>query len=115
VALLVAGCRGQLRCEDTLAAARIAGALARAGFHPADARSGELLQRWAGVDLALVRLGNSAAELLEAGAAADLEFLLDTVDDLPFACRYAGGEVVAAPGLPGPGRRAPAGAVWSVA
>jgi hypothetical protein len=94
-----------------MAAARLAERLLRHGFAPADRRTDDLVRRWAGADLALLRWGNSADHLRRTGQQEDLEFIVQHVDDLGFACSYRDGEVRAAR-EPEPARRpAPARAV----
>ena len=96
VALLAACSRGQLRCEDQMAAAWLAERLFREGFEPADRAVEELVRRFAGVDPGLVRWGNSAEWLRQHGFTEDIDFTLAHLDDLDLACVYTDGAVVAA-------------------
>jgi 2-phosphosulfolactate phosphatase len=97
VALLAAGSRGQLRCEDQMAAAWLAARLLRDGFEPADRGVEDLVRRFAGVEPSLARWGNSAEWLRRHGFQEDIDFTLARIDDLDLACVYAGGAVVADP------------------
>jgi 2-phosphosulfolactate phosphatase len=96
VLLVGAGTRGQFREEDQLCCAWIAERLLDAGYAPADARTGRLVERWNGVPVDALRDGPSAAYLHASGQDRDLEFVLGHVDDLPTAFELRAGEVVAA-------------------
>lgn len=93
VALLAAGCRQEVSCEDQMAAAWIAGILLQQGFAPEDRRTQDVVRRWEGVEPSLAALGNSAAQLRGQGRDADVEFVLSHIDDLPVACAVIAGEV----------------------
>lgn len=93
VVLIVAGEEGESRCEDEMAAARIARFLIERGCRPADNATTDAVGRWGDVDLMLVRYGKSVEDLRVAGRNDDLEFILSHVDDLDFVCRFAQGEV----------------------
>jgi 2-phosphosulfolactate phosphatase len=97
VLILGAGTRGQFREEDQLCAAWIAERLLASGHAPADARTAALVERWSGSRPDVLRDGRSAAYLTASGQTADLEFVLEHVDDLSCAYRLQRGEVVAAP------------------
>jgi phosphosulfolactate phosphohydrolase-like enzyme len=77
---------GDVRCEDQIAAARIAKHLVDAGFEPEGLATHETLQRWARADYSLVSWGRSAEELRRRRRAADLDFVLSHIDDLDVAC-----------------------------
>jgi 2-phosphosulfolactate phosphatase len=98
VLILGAGTRGEFREEDQLCAARIAERLVGRGHTPADARTAALIARWRGARLDVLRDGGSAAYLTGSGQVADLEFVLQHVDDLGAAYRLCDGEVVEDPG-----------------
>jgi phosphosulfolactate phosphohydrolase-like enzyme len=93
VAVLAAGHRHELSCEDVMAAARIVNLLLQRGFEAADLRTGELTRRWSPIEVALAGWGNGAARLRSAGQAQDVEFILGHVDDVPLACVCRAGEV----------------------
>lgn len=97
VLILAAGTHGQFREEDQLCAAGIAERLLASGHVPADDRTARLVERWSGSPLEVLRGGRSAAYLTATGQAADLEFVLDHVDDLGRSFRLERGKVVAAP------------------
>jgi phosphosulfolactate phosphohydrolase-like enzyme len=92
VAVLGAGCRAEFGCEDQMAAAWIVEALLRRGFEPEDVRTSDLVRRWAGIEPSLAGWGNSAALLRRSGRDEDLQFILEHVNDLDFACRYEDAE-----------------------
>ncbi len=104
VLLLCAATRGQFREEDQLCAAWIAERLMADGHVSADGPTTALVERWSGSRLDVLREGRSAGYLDASGQNADLEFVLEHVDDLRSAYRLQGGEVVAAgvasPALP---------------
>lgn len=94
VVLLGAGDDGDFRCEDQLVAARIGNALVARGFKREDAATGDVIERWGSVDVALLGWGRSAGLLRGLGRQEDVEFILRHVDDLPLVCRYEHREVV---------------------
>jgi phosphosulfolactate phosphohydrolase-like enzyme len=93
VALLVAGCREEMSCEDQMAAAWIGERLVEAGFEPEDRRTAEMVRRWCGIAPALAGWGNSAAELRGAGRGEEVDFVIAHVDDVDRAFQCAGGEL----------------------
>lgn len=88
VALLIAGHREEMSCEDQMAAAWIAERLAARGFAPEDRRTADMMRRWRGIDAGLVDWGNSAAELRRVRRAEEIAFVVGHVDDVhePFVC-----------------------------
>lgn len=82
VRVLGAGSRGEFREEDQLCAARVAEALARAGYDLADALTEDILERWRGAGDDAFLHGASARYLRDTGQHDDLTFLLEHVDDL---------------------------------
>jgi 2-phosphosulfolactate phosphatase len=82
VRVLGADSRGEFREEDQLCAARVAVALAHAGYGLADALTEGVIERWgmAGDDAFLD--GASAHYLRDTGQHGDLSFVLEHVDDL---------------------------------
>jgi phosphosulfolactate phosphohydrolase-like enzyme len=93
VALLAAGCREELSCEDQMAAAWIAGRLVDRGFAPEDRHTADIIRRWSGISPALAGWGNSAAQLRREGRGDEVEFVLAHVDDVDRPCRCEGNEV----------------------
>ncbi|RPI02996.1 MAG: 2-phosphosulfolactate phosphatase [Zetaproteobacteria bacterium] len=101
VLILDAASDGDIRCEDQLAAARIARQLVGAGFEPSDFNTKETLERWGEADLSLLSWGRSAENLRRRRRTADLEFVLAHIDDLDTVCALSslsrGAAVVAEP------------------
>jgi phosphosulfolactate phosphohydrolase-like enzyme len=79
---------GDVRCEDQIAAARIASLLVEAGFSPVGMNTREALDRWASADANLTVWGRSAEELRRRRREADLEFVLGHIDDVEVVCSY---------------------------
>jgi phosphosulfolactate phosphohydrolase-like enzyme len=84
---------GDVRCEDKMAAGRLAAALADVGFEPAGLGTRETIARWAGADIALAAWGRSAEDLRRRRREADLEFVLSHVDDLDLVCGFQDGQI----------------------
>jgi phosphosulfolactate phosphohydrolase-like enzyme len=93
VALLAAGCREEISCEDQMAAAWIAGQLLDRGFAPEDRHTADIVRRWSGISPALAGWGNSAAALRREGRGDEVEFVLAHVDDVDRPCRCEASEV----------------------
>jgi phosphosulfolactate phosphohydrolase-like enzyme len=93
IALLAAGCREELSCEDQMAAAWIAERLLNTGFEAADRRTVDMVRRWTGIAPSLAGWGNSAANLRQAGRGEDVDFVIAHVDDIERACLCEGNEV----------------------
>ena len=83
------------RCEDQMAAGRLAAALADVGFEPAGLGTQETIDRWAGADVALAAWGRSAEDLRHRRRDADLDFVLSHVDDLDLVCGCRDGQISA--------------------
>lgn len=95
VVLLGAGFGHEFRCEDQMAAARIAAGLMWQGFEPEDLATADLVARWAEADLGLVALGKTASFLRRWGQQEDVDFVMAHVDDMDLVCRYREGMVTA--------------------
>jgi phosphosulfolactate phosphohydrolase-like enzyme len=95
VLILAVATRGQFRAEDQLCAAWIAEGLIAGGHTPADDRTATLVERWSGCGIDVLRDGRSAAYLTGSGQTADLDFIVEHVDDLSCTYRMQKGEVVA--------------------
>jgi 2-phosphosulfolactate phosphatase len=93
VLILGADSRGEFREEDQLCAARIAKALIGRGFIAADRATEEVLERWGGAPDEAVLSGASARYLRDTGQQADLDFVLEHVDDLDAPYIIEEGEV----------------------
>lgn len=94
VAVLAACSRSELRCEDLMAAARLCKMLQCLGFVCENGRTADIVSRWSSPELALLRLGNSAERLCQAGHSEDIAFILSHVDDLDQVCLFSEGELV---------------------
>jgi 2-phosphosulfolactate phosphatase len=90
VALLGAGSRGEFRCEDQMAAGKIAARLLERGFVAEGMDTEQMAERWREAEVALISWGKSAEYLRRSRQHKDLEFVLGHVDDLRFACRFDG-------------------------
>lgn len=84
---------GEVRCEDQIAAARLARGLVDNGFAPLGLGTRETLDRWGCADPALAAWGRSAEELRRRRREEDLEFVLAHVDDQDIVCSFAGGRL----------------------
>lgn len=93
VVVLAVGDKGEMRCEDQVAAAWIARELVDRGFQAENWPTVREIERWGSADLPVVKLGKGAEELRTRGRENEVSFVLDHVDDLDVACVYAGGEV----------------------
>jgi 2-phosphosulfolactate phosphatase len=93
VRILGADSRGEFREEDQLCAARIARALTAAGYGAAGAATAQVLERFGDAPDGAFLEGKSAKYLRDTGQHADLEFVLEHVDDLDRAFVLEGGEV----------------------
>ena len=94
VAIIGAGARNEFREEDAICCAWIAGVLVEQGFRTGDQFTHEQIERWRGVDLEVIRQGKSARYLYDTGQTADLEYVLEHVDDLKDVYVLRGGEIV---------------------
>jgi phosphosulfolactate phosphohydrolase-like enzyme len=106
VILMAVGHSGQARCEDQMAAARIARALLAEGFEAQGPGTTDEVRRWSETDVAVAGLGKGAEHLRRLGRHEDLEFVLGRVDDLDIVCQYHDGEVRGVAGALAP-RRGP--------
>ncbi|HVA44531.1 MAG TPA: 2-phosphosulfolactate phosphatase [Acidimicrobiales bacterium] len=94
VAVIGAGARGEFRDEDALCCAWIARDLVQAGFVAADANTSELIERWDGVAIEAITTSGSAEFLRSTDRQADLDFVLDHVNDIPGVVRLVGAELI---------------------
>ncbi|HEX4186826.1 MAG TPA: 2-phosphosulfolactate phosphatase [Solirubrobacteraceae bacterium] len=95
VRILGADSRGEFREEDQLCAARIARALTLAGYATASRTTDEVLERFGDAPDDAFLEGRSATYLRDTGQHADLEFVLEHVDDLDRAFVIDAGQVKA--------------------
>lgn len=96
VAVIGAGTKGEFRREDQLGCARIAAGLQEAGHELGDDRTAAIVERWRDAPTAACAGGRSAAYLRRTSQEADLDFVLDRVDDLDEVFELRGGELVRA-------------------
>jgi 2-phosphosulfolactate phosphatase len=103
VALIGAGARGQPRAEDSILCARLGRRLMGAGFVPEDEQTAEEVRSWGDVDIASIRSGPSADFLRSTGQQADIDFVIDHIDDLDLVVVYDGTEArmtsITSPGM----------------
>jgi 2-phosphosulfolactate phosphatase len=93
VRVLGADSRGEFREEDQLCAARIAHALTADGYGAADAATEDVLRRFGEAPDDAFLDGRSATYLRDTGQQADLEFVLEHIDDLDRVFVLEDGEV----------------------
>ena len=95
VLVLDAAVESDTRCEDQMAAARIARELVMSGFVPEGFGTLQTLERWGQADLSLASWGRSAEDLRRRRRHEDLDFVLSHLDDLDVACQFSGGRLQA--------------------
>ena len=88
---------GDFREEDQLCCARIAQGLMEHGFRPFDARTEEVVERWAEAPDDAFTAGRSVEYLMRSGQQSDLDFILAHVDDVSDVFELVEGELVKAP------------------
>jgi 2-phosphosulfolactate phosphatase len=93
VTLIGAGSRGEFREEDQLCCAWIAERLVHTG-HDADAETRQLIDRWHGKPADAITVSESVRYVTRTGQLADLDFILEHVDDVRSAFLVANGEIV---------------------
>jgi 2-phosphosulfolactate phosphatase len=93
VTVMGAASRGQLREEDQLCCAYIAGWLADAGFAIADDETRDLVTRWSAASPEAFLDSESVRYLQRTGQLDDLDFILRHVDDLQAVFRLHAGEI----------------------
>lgn len=94
VALLGAGTRGQFRREDQICCAWIGEKLMKVGFKAENQTTEDVVSRWHGVHVDVVREGRSAEYLKRSGQVPDLEFVLNHIDDLGTVPKLIDGRLV---------------------
>jgi 2-phosphosulfolactate phosphatase len=97
VAVLGAGTRGRFRREDQIGCARVAEVLFAAGYAPENKETADYVTRWHGIDYDEIRGGESAAYLKRSGQLADLEFVLNHIDDVDTVPFLVDGELTVVP------------------
>ena len=99
VLLLAGESRGEIRDEDRLCCARIAGPLLEAGFEPGNVLVEEIVKHSGDAPDDAFMGGHSVAYLSDTGQLHDAEFILEHVDDLDSVYEMRGGELMAS-GVP---------------
>jgi 2-phosphosulfolactate phosphatase len=94
IALLGAGSRGNFREEDQLCCAWIGAELAQHGYAPQDRNTSEILGRWAKAQANDCLTSKSVEYLKRTGQLADLDFILNRINDLDEIFVLERGEVV---------------------
>ena len=97
MALIGAGSRGEFREEDQIGCAWIAQRLLDAGYAPQNTTTAAITQRWRNAKATDCLGSHSVGYLRRTGQLADLDFILDRVDDLNDAFILQNDEVIAAP------------------
>jgi 2-phosphosulfolactate phosphatase len=97
VAVIGAGTRDEFREEDQMCCAWIAEALIDRGYRTKDRTTKDIVGRWHGARHDDWLGGKSAAYLEKSGQRADLDFVLNHIDDLPVTYALRNGEVVEEP------------------
>jgi len=96
VAVIGAGARNEFREEDQFGCVQIAAQLIDAGFQPAPGETTELVLRWRGAAVDAFTSSRSVEYLVRTGQVADLDFIMDHLDDVDAAFSVVGGEVTLA-------------------
>lgn len=94
VALVGAGTRGEFREEDQLCCAWIAEEMIGQGYKPENQMTVEIVERWRGASVDIIREGNSAAYLHRSGQTYDLDFVLTHVDDLKCVYQFKNDQII---------------------
>jgi 2-phosphosulfolactate phosphatase len=97
IALIGAGSRCEFREEDQLCCAWIAERLLQCGYQAHDRATLEVVRRWSNQPVDAWAGNRSAAYLKTSGQTADLDFILQHVDDLDACFTLEEGEVIAEP------------------
>ena len=93
IALLGAGSRGEFREEDQICCAWIAAQLVQAGYTVENQATAQVLDRWANAQASDCLISRSVAFLTRTQQFADLNFVLEKIDDLNEAYVLQDGKV----------------------
>jgi len=93
IVFLAACTRGEFRDEDRLLGGWIVRRLLEHAYEPADALTEETAEAWGTAPPEAMLASASVAFLERNGHTDDLDFILNRIDDLPYAIRMAGGEL----------------------
>jgi len=94
IAIIGAGTRGEFRREDQIGCAWVGEQLLKAGYTPESDRTKQLIDRWTGCEVGVIREGNSAEYLRRSGQIHDLEFILHHIDDLSVVPKFLEGRFI---------------------
>jgi len=94
VAVLGAGSRGEFRREDQMGCAWLAERLLSSGFRAESLQTEELVRRWKGASVEVIRDGRSADYLRKTGQERDLDFILGHIDDIDVVPSLVNGELI---------------------
>ncbi len=97
VAVIGAGTRGEFREEDQMCCAWIADALMKAGYHPEDDETVQVVNRWRNAPPDACLPGKSVEYLRKSGQTRDLDFILSHIDDLDSAFTVKHDEITRIP------------------
>ncbi len=97
VILVGAPTRGDFRAEDRMCCAWIAGGLIENGYTAADQKTDTLVRQWRAASRLDFMCSPSVSFLRRSRQLYDLEFILQHFDDVDFAFRISGAEIVALP------------------
>ena len=93
VAIIGAGTRGEFRREDQLGCARVAAGLIEAGYDADGEETWAVIERWRDAPVEACAGGRSADYLRRTGQLADLDFVLNHVEDVDAVFSFADGEL----------------------
>lgn len=96
IAVLGAGTRGQFRIEDQMGCAWVAMQLLDSGYTPATPQTRECVYRWRSASPEEALKSESAAYLRNSNQTADIDFVLQHIDDLDLVPELRNYELVAA-------------------
>lgn len=94
IALIGAGSRGEFREEDQIGCAWIGRCLLKAGYASKNAATTEVVKRWGEAKAAACLVSHSVEYLRRTNQIADLDFILEHVDDLDEVFVLRGHEVL---------------------
>lgn len=94
VALIGACTRGEFREEDQICCAWMAEKIIRQGYKPENEMTAQMVERWSGTPVDVIREGNSALYLNRSGQTHDLDFILTHIDDLDCVCQLRNGQII---------------------
>lgn len=97
IALIGAGSRGEFREEDQIGCAWIGMQLIRNGFIPQDDKTAEVVDRWGEARPTACLFSRSIDYLRRTGQMADLDFILEKIDDLDDVFMLIKDQVMAVP------------------